>query len=50
MLDVIQSAMYRKLHIIRYLYTEMTYNQMEGGSYFRPMFYDFPIDKGAYED
>jgi alpha-glucosidase (family GH31 glycosyl hydrolase) len=49
-LDVIQSAMYRKLHMIRYLYTQMSIIQQEGGSYFRPLFYDFPNEEGAYED
>lgn len=48
--DVIQDAMYKKLHIIRYLYTQMSLIQEQGGSYFRPLFYDFPDEVGAYED
>lgn len=47
--DVIQDAMYKKLHMIRYLYTQMSIIQEEGGSYFRPVFYDFPDEAGAYE-
>jgi len=49
-LEVIQSAMYRKLHMIRYMYTQMSIIQQEGGSYFRPLFYDFPNELGAYAD
>jgi alpha-glucosidase (family GH31 glycosyl hydrolase) len=42
--------MYKRLHMIRYLYTQMSIIQQEGGSYFRPLFYDFPDEVGAYED
>lgn len=28
----------------------MSIIQQEGGSYFRPLFYDFPDEVGAYED
>lgn len=50
MLDVIQSAMYNKLHMIRYMYTQMSLIQQDGGSYFRPLFYDFPNETGGYEN
>jgi alpha-glucosidase (family GH31 glycosyl hydrolase) len=43
-------AMYTKLHMIRYYYTQMSIVQEQGGSFFRPLFYDFPNDDGAYED
>jgi len=43
-------AMFKKLHMIRYLYTQMSIIQQEGGSYFRPVFYDFPNEEGAYAD
>jgi len=42
--------MYKKLHMIRYLYTQMSIIQQEGGSYFRPLFYDFPNEEGSYTD
>jgi alpha-glucosidase (family GH31 glycosyl hydrolase) len=50
MLQVIQTAMYKKLHMIRYMYTQMSLIQQEGGSYFRPLFYDFPNETGGYEN
>lgn len=42
--------MYKKLDTIRYLYTQMSIVQRDGGAYFRPLFYDFPNEKGAYAD
>jgi hypothetical protein len=48
--DIIKRAMYNKLHMIRYYYTQMSLVQDEGGAFYRPLFFDFPNDDMAYEN
>jgi alpha-glucosidase (family GH31 glycosyl hydrolase) len=42
--------MYTKLHLIRYYYTQMSMVQTEGGAFYRPLFFDYPLDDKAYAD
>ena len=48
--DIIQMAMRTKLHLIRYYYTQITNLHLNGGTFYRPVFWDFPDDAGAYQD
>jgi hypothetical protein len=48
--DIIKRAMYNKLHLIRYYYTQMSIVQQEGGAFYRPLFFDYPNDDQAYEN
>lgn len=45
--DVIKKAMYTKMHLIRYYYTEMTRLSMDGGAFYKPLFFEFDQDEGA---
>lgn len=40
--------MYNKLSLIRYYHTEMIKTHIEGGTFFKPLFFEFPDDEGAY--
>jgi hypothetical protein len=39
--------MYRKLHLIRYYYTELNLLSTEGGTFFKPLFFEFN-DAGSF--
>ena len=39
-----------KLALVNYYYTELSIVSEEGGSFFRPLFFDFPQDHQAYEE
>jgi len=49
-LDVIKRAMFTKLSLIRYYYTQMSIVQNEGGAFYKPLFYEFPNDDAAYDN
>lgn len=49
-MEIIRHAMFTKLHLIRYMYTQMSMIQQDGGAFYRPLFFDFPNDDGAYEN
>jgi len=49
-LDIIRQAMYNKLHLIRYYYTEMSIHSIHGGAFYKPVFFEFPDDVMAYEN
>lgn len=46
--DIIKQAMYTKLSLIRYYYTQMSIVQREGGAFYKPLFFEYPNDDGAY--
>lgn len=49
-LDIIKRAMFTKLSLIRYYYTQMSIVQNEGGAFYKPLFYEYPNDDGAYDN
>ena len=48
--DIIKMAMQTKLHLIRYYYTQLSFLSTTGGTFFKPMFFEFPADALAYEN
>jgi len=48
--DIIKQAMYTKLSLIRYYYTQMSIVQREGGAFYKPLFFEYPDEDGAYEN
>jgi alpha-glucosidase (family GH31 glycosyl hydrolase) len=49
-LDIIRNAMRTKLHLIRYYYTQLSLVQTHGGAFYKPLFFEFPDEAGAYAD
>jgi len=49
-LDIIRNAMRTKLHLIRYYYTQLSLVQTQGGAFYKPLFFEFPDEAGAYAD
>ena len=47
--DIIKQAMYTKLSLIRYYYTQMSIVQNEGGAFYKPLFFEFGDDPHAYK-
>mgnify|MGYP000397098479 CR=1 FL=1 len=43
-------AIFIKYRMIRYYYTEMTWLSVEGGAFYKPLFFEFPNEAGAYEN
>jgi hypothetical protein len=41
--------MQNKLGMIRYYQTQLTHIHRNGGAFYKPMFFEFPDDAGAYE-
>jgi alpha-glucosidase (family GH31 glycosyl hydrolase) len=48
-IGVIRQAMVNKLSLIRYYHTEMLKVSLNRGSFFKPLFFTFPNDLGAYK-
>jgi alpha-glucosidase (family GH31 glycosyl hydrolase) len=48
-LDIMRWAMWNKMSLIRYYYSEMSHVQRDGGTFFKPLFFDFPNDAEAYQ-
>jgi len=46
-MEIMKKAMYTKHHLVRYYYTELTMLAREGGTFFKPLFMEFPDDDGA---
>lgn len=46
--DIIKKAMYNKFHMIRYYYSELLQLHMNGGTFIRPLYFDFDSDSKAY--
>lgn len=47
-LGVIRQAMLNKLSLVRYYHTEMIKVNLNGGTFFKPLFFEFPNDPGTY--
>jgi len=47
-LDIMRWAMWNKMSLIRYYYSEMSHVQRYGGAFFKPLFFEFPDDPEAY--
>jgi len=47
-LEIIQNAMYVKLNLVRYYNTQLTRVQTFGGSFYQPMFFQYPNETLAY--
>jgi len=45
----IRKAMLAKLSLMRYYQTEMTKLHLSGGTFYKPLFFSFPLNDGAYE-
>lgn len=46
--DIIKKAMYNKFHLIRYYYSELMQVHMNGGSFIRPLYFDFDSDPNTF--
>jgi alpha-glucosidase (family GH31 glycosyl hydrolase) len=52
-MDIMKSAIYRKYHLMRYYYTQMSqvsYGNNTFYTIYKPMFFEFPDDEYAYMD
>jgi len=48
--QIMQRAVFIKYSMIRYYYTELSMLSQEGGAFYKPMFFEFPGEAGAYEN
>ena len=48
--DVIKNALINRYCYIRYYYSSFYDIYLDGGSFFKPLFYEYPLDKKAYDD
>jgi len=46
--QIISNSMHNKMSLVRYYYTEINMVQKTGGTFFKPLFFDYPNDAGAY--
>jgi len=46
--DIMRWAMWNKMSLIRFYYSEMSHVQRYGGAFFKPLFFEFPNDPEAY--
>ena len=52
-MDIMKSAIFRKYHLMRYYYTQMSQVSYANQTYttvYKPLFFEFPDDNGAYDD
>ena len=52
-MDIMKSAIFRKYHLMRYYYTQMSQVSYANQTYttvYKPLFFEFPDDNGAYND
>lgn len=52
-MDIMKAAIFRKYHLMRYYYTQMSqvsYGNTSYATVYKPLFYEFPDDNGAYDD
>ena len=45
-----ERAIFQKYNMIRYYYTEISWLSQEGGAFYKPLFFEFPGEAGAYEN
>lgn len=48
--ELIIDAIYQRYSYIPYLYSNMIEMHLVGGTYFKPLFHNFPLEQGAYEN
>jgi len=48
--DIMRRAMRVKLSMIRYYYTQMAMANLNGGAFYKPLFFEFPDDINTYEN
>lgn len=48
--DIMQRAIFVKYSMIRYYYTELSWLSQDGGAFYKPLFFEFPGEAGAYND
>ena len=48
--DVIRMALVNRYNFIKYYYSAFFMMALEGGSFFKPLFYEYPLDMNAYQD
>jgi alpha-glucosidase (family GH31 glycosyl hydrolase) len=46
---IIENAMKTRMSLIKYYHTELTYLHLNGGTFFKPLFFEFPDDAAAME-
>jgi alpha-glucosidase (family GH31 glycosyl hydrolase) len=49
-LDIMKRAIYNKYNLVRYYYTEMSIHSEEGGTFIKPLFFEFPDDISSVWD
>ena len=49
-IDIMRMAIYNKYNLLRYYYTEMSFHSREGGSFIKPLFFEFPEDNSTVWD
>ena len=47
--NIIENAMRTRMSLIKYYHTELTYLHLHGGSFFKPLFFEFPDDQAALD-
>ena len=48
--QIMVRAIFIKYSMIRYYYTELSMLSQEGGAFYKPLFFEFPGEDGAYEN
>lgn len=48
--EIMERAIFQKYNMIRYYYTEISWLSQEGGAFYKPLFFEFPGEAGAYEN
>jgi alpha-glucosidase (family GH31 glycosyl hydrolase) len=46
--DIMRDGIRRKYTVLRYIYSQMMQTSMEGGQFYRPVFYEYPEDLNTY--
>jgi len=52
-MDIMKDAIFRKYHLMRYYYTQMSQISYSNQSYYtvyKPLFFEYPDDAGSYND
>jgi alpha-glucosidase (family GH31 glycosyl hydrolase) len=48
--DIMRMAIRNRYHLVRYYYTELQRLNQNGGTFYKPLFFEFPEDEKAYRD
>ena len=49
-MEVIRKALVNRYNFIKYYYSSFYDIYLQGGSFFKPLFYEYPLDKKSYDD